>query len=189
MSPNPKRTLPSLSLPAGGPAEYAEPEAPVREAGSEPEPPIARPVPRVHTVHGESRIDEYHWLRNRDDPEVLAHLEAENRYTDSVMRHTEGLQERLYQELRGRIKEADLSVPDPRWTAGSTTRGPRPERSIRSSVAGATRRTRRKRCCWTSTSSPPGTPTSGWARSRSARTTGCSPIRWTPAGPSRSPSS
>jgi oligopeptidase B len=111
MSPNPKRTLPSLSLPAGGPAEYAEPEAPVRENGTEPEPPLARPVARVQTVHGESRIDEYHWLRNREDPEVLAHLEAENRYTDSVMRHTEGLQELLYQELRGRIKEADLSVP------------------------------------------------------------------------------
>ncbi len=111
MSPNPKRTLPSLSLPAGGAADYAEPEAPVRDSGSEPEPPIARPVARVQTVHGESRIDEYHWLRNREDPEVLAHLEAENRYTDSVMRHTEGLQELLYQELRGRIKEADLSVP------------------------------------------------------------------------------
>jgi oligopeptidase B len=70
-------------------------------------------VPRVQTVHGESRIDEYHWLRNREDPEVLAHLEAENRYTESVMRHTEGLQELLYQELRGRIKEADLSAPVP----------------------------------------------------------------------------
>ena len=112
MSPNQKRTLPSLSLPAGGPAEYAEPEVLVRETGAELEPPLARPVPRVQTVHGESRIDEYHWLRNREDPEVLAHLEAENRYTDSVMRHTETLQELLYQELRGRIKEADLSVPD-----------------------------------------------------------------------------
>jgi oligopeptidase B len=112
MSPDPKRTLPSLSSPAGGPAEYAELEAPALVAGSEPEPPMARPVPRVHTVHGESRIDEFQWLRNREDAEVLAHLEAENRYTDSVMRHTEELQELLYQELRGRIKEADLSVPD-----------------------------------------------------------------------------
>ncbi len=111
MSSNPKRTLPSLSVPVGGPAEYTEPEAQVAQAGVEPEPPFARPVARVHTVHGESRIDEYHWLRNREDPEVLAHLEAENRYTDSIMRHTEGLQEALYQELRGRIKEADLSVP------------------------------------------------------------------------------
>jgi oligopeptidase B len=111
MSPNPKRTVPSLSLPAGGSAGFAEPEVQAEGGGRKAEPPIARAVPRVHTVHGESRIDEYHWLRNRDDPEVLAHLEAENRYTDSVMGHTEGLQELLYQELRGRIKEADLSVP------------------------------------------------------------------------------
>ena len=112
MSPNPKRTLPSVSLPAGRPSEYAEAEAfPVAEV-TQPEPPLARAIPRVHTIHGETRIDEYHWMRDRDDPEVLAHLEAENRYTESVMRHTESLQELLYQEMRGRIKEADLSVPE-----------------------------------------------------------------------------
>jgi oligopeptidase B len=111
MSSNPNRTLPSLSLPAGGAADFTEPEVTGGASLNGAEPPIARQVPRVQTVHGESRIDEYHWLRNRDDPEVLAHLEAENRYTDSVMRDTEGLQELLYQELRGRIKEADLSVP------------------------------------------------------------------------------
>jgi oligopeptidase B len=112
MSPflNPERNLTSLPVPAGGPVEYTEVEVEVREAGL-PEPPRARSVPRVHTVHGESRIDEYFWLRNREDPEVLAHLEAENRYTERIMRHTESLQERLYQELRGRIKESDLSVP------------------------------------------------------------------------------
>jgi oligopeptidase B len=112
MSPNHKRTLPSIAPPAGGPAEYLDPDSRAGEA-REPAPPVARVVPRVQTVHGESRIDEYHWLRNREDPEVLAHLEAENRYTESVMRHTEGLQELLYQELRGRIKEADLSAPVP----------------------------------------------------------------------------
>lgn len=111
MSANPQRTVPSLSMPAGGPGAYAEVQPELHEAGSGPVAPLARSVPRVHTVHGESRIDEYHWLRNREDPEVLAHLEAENRYTAQVMRHTEGLQELLYQELRGRIKESDLSVP------------------------------------------------------------------------------
>jgi oligopeptidase B len=122
MSPNPKRTLPSLSIPAGGQAEFAEADGRVPAAG-EMEPPVARMVPRVHTIHGESRIDEYHWLRNRDDPEVLAYLEAENRYTRSVMGHTEPLQELLYQELRGRIKEADLSVPCPQdgWLYYSRT--------------------------------------------------------------------
>ena len=109
-SPNPERNLSSLPVPIGGPAEYTEVDAEVRE-DAPPEPPRARSAPRVHTVHGESRIDEYFWLRNREDPDVLAHLDAENRYTDRVMRHTESLQERLYQELRGRIKESDLSVP------------------------------------------------------------------------------
>jgi oligopeptidase B len=73
---------------------------------------VARIDPRETTLHGETRRDEYHWLRNRDDPETLAYLQAENRYTQSVMRHTEELQEQLYQELRGRIKETDLSVPE-----------------------------------------------------------------------------
>ena len=109
-SPNPERNLTALPLPAGGPAEYTEAAAEEREI-AEAEPPRARAVPHVHTIHGESRIDEYFWLRNREDPEVLAHLEAENRYTERLMRHTEALQERLYQELRGRIKESDLSVP------------------------------------------------------------------------------
>jgi oligopeptidase B len=111
MSPNPERNLTSLPVAAGGPAEYTEAESAERAEAGEAQPPAARTVPRVHTIHGESRIDEYFWLRNREDPEVLAHLEAENRYTERVMRHTEPLQELLYQELRGRIKEADLSVP------------------------------------------------------------------------------
>ena len=111
MSPNPERNLTSLPVAAGGPAEYTETETAEHTEAGEAQPPVARSVPRVHTVHGESRIDEYFWLRNREDPEVIAHLEAENRYTERVMRHTEPLQELLYQELRGRIKEADLSVP------------------------------------------------------------------------------
>src|SRR6267142_2385669 len=74
--------------------------------------PAARVVPRVETVHGETRIDDYFWLRDRTDPEVLAYLHAENHYTRAVMQHTEALQERLFQEMRGRIKETDLSVPE-----------------------------------------------------------------------------
>jgi oligopeptidase B len=75
-------------------------------------PPVARVERRAHTLHGETRIDEYFWLRDRSDPEVIAYLEAENRYTGAVMRHTDALQEQLYQEMRGRIKETDLSVPE-----------------------------------------------------------------------------
>jgi oligopeptidase B len=73
---------------------------------------MAPVIPRGETVHGELRVDDYFWLRDRSNPDVLAYLEAENRYTASVMRHTEGLQEQLYQEMRGRIKETDLSVPE-----------------------------------------------------------------------------
>jgi oligopeptidase B len=77
-----------------------------------PEPPAARAVPRVTTLHGDTRIDEYFWLRNREDPEVLAYLANENAYTDAVMRPTEALQESLYLEMRARIRETDLSVPE-----------------------------------------------------------------------------
>ena len=74
--------------------------------------PVARMRPRVEVIHGDTRVDHYYWLRDRADPEVMAYLEAENRHTEAAMRHTQGLQERLYQEMRGRIKEADLSVPE-----------------------------------------------------------------------------
>ncbi len=101
MSSNPTRAAPAAST---SPVRY-------QAAAAEPVPPVAPASPAVTTIHGESRIDEYAWLRDRDDPRVLAYLEAENAYTQSVMRRTEGLQERLYQEMRGRIKETDLSVP------------------------------------------------------------------------------
>ena len=56
-------------------------------------------------------MDNYFWLRDRTDPDVIAYLEAENRYTEAVMASTELLQETLYQEILGRIQETDLSVP------------------------------------------------------------------------------
>ncbi|HUR93873.1 MAG TPA: hypothetical protein VMY76_04790, partial [Gemmatimonadales bacterium] len=105
----PSRTLPDLAPPPG----LAIEEASRLCAGtSAPEPPVARAVPRTTTIHGDTRIDDYFWLRNREDPETLAYLEAENRYTQAVMRGTEVLQERLFAEMRGRIKETDLSVPE-----------------------------------------------------------------------------
>ena len=55
--------------------------------------------------------DNYYWLRERNNPEVIEYLEAENAYTDMVMKPTENLQETLYDEMLGRIKETDLSVP------------------------------------------------------------------------------
>jgi oligopeptidase B len=66
----------------------------------------------VHRVHSDIRVDEYAWLRDRDDPAVVAYLEEENRYTEAVMRPTEEVQQRLFEEMRARIKETDLSVPE-----------------------------------------------------------------------------
>jgi oligopeptidase B len=74
-------------------------------------PPVARVIPKIDTIHGDVLEDDYFWLRERANPEVMAYLEAENAYTAAGMRHTEALQERLYQEMLGRLKETDLSVP------------------------------------------------------------------------------
>jgi oligopeptidase B len=112
MSSNPHRTAAPILAPVENPLEYPQIEAVAPPAEELTSPPVARVVPRVATVHGQTRVDNYFWLRDRNDPEVVAYLEAENRYTGAVMRHTEGLQERLYQEMRGRIQETDLSVPE-----------------------------------------------------------------------------
>jgi oligopeptidase B len=74
-------------------------------------PPVAKVAPHRLEAHGDVRIDDYYWLRERDNPEVIAYLEAENAYTEAMMAHTEDLQESLYQEILGRIKQTDLSVP------------------------------------------------------------------------------
>lgn len=75
--------------------------------------PIAKKVPFEITTHGDTRIDNYYWLRDMDrkDPEIIAHLEAENAYTKQELAHTENLQNKLFDELKGRIKQTDESVP------------------------------------------------------------------------------
>ena len=80
-------------------------------ADSVPKPPLARREPVEHVLHGDRRVDHYGWLRHKESPEVIAYLEAENAYTDAVMKPTEGFQEKLYQEMLGRILQTDLSVP------------------------------------------------------------------------------
>ena len=112
MPSNHRRTVAAPVAPAGTQLDYPETEGVTASAGTLPLPPVARVEPRAHTLHGETRVDEYFWLRDRGDPEVTAYLEAENQYTATVMRHTETLQEQLYQEMRARIKETDLSVPE-----------------------------------------------------------------------------
>jgi len=64
-----------------------------------------------HVIHGDRRIDHYAWLRQKEDAEVTAYLEAENAYTDAILKPTEEFQEKLYQEMLGRIQQTDLSVP------------------------------------------------------------------------------
>lgn len=73
--------------------------------------PVAKIKPETVTLHGDSRVDNYAWLRDRDDPDVIAYLEAENAYTSSVMADTEALQAKLFEEMVGRIQETDLSAP------------------------------------------------------------------------------
>jgi oligopeptidase B len=76
-----------------------------------PSPPLARREPVETIVHGDRRVDHYAWLRHKENPEVLAYLEAENAYTDAILGPTEPFQEALYQEMLGRILQTDLSVP------------------------------------------------------------------------------
>lgn len=74
-------------------------------------PPVAKKIAKSDTLHGDVRIDNYFWLREKTNPEVIAYLEAENSYTESVMKPTEDFQAALYKEILGRIKQTDLSVP------------------------------------------------------------------------------
>ena len=76
-----------------------------------PPPPMAKKIPKTTTIHGESLVDNYFWLREKANPEVTSYLEAENAYTDSVMKPTEALQAALYKEMVGHIKETDDTVP------------------------------------------------------------------------------
>ena len=75
------------------------------------EAPVAKTEKKELTIHGHTRLDDYYWLNQRDNPEVIAYLEAENAYTKSLMKHTETLQEKLYNEMVGRIVQKDMSVP------------------------------------------------------------------------------
>jgi oligopeptidase B len=75
------------------------------------QPPIAKRIPTTHTIHGETRTDDYYWLREKDNPDVRAYLEAENAYTDALLAPLAKLRERLYTEMLARIKQTDLSAP------------------------------------------------------------------------------
>ncbi len=67
--------------------------------------------PRRLEKHGDVRVDDYYWLRERDNPEVRAYLEAENAYVREALAHTAAFEDRLFEEIKGRIKQTDMSVP------------------------------------------------------------------------------
>jgi oligopeptidase B len=103
-----------------------------------PGPPIAKrtPVERMH--HGHAVVDEYAWLRDRDDPDTIAYLEAENAWTEEQLAHTSSLQEGLFEEIRSRIQETDLSVPVRRrgwWYYSRTEEGKQYPISCRKQVS------------------------------------------------------
>lgn len=86
--------------------------------------PSRRPIKRL--LHGESFIDDYAWLRNREDPETIAYLESENEYTNSALQHLDELRETIFEEIRSRVLEDDTSAPAKRgqwWYASETSEG------------------------------------------------------------------
>jgi oligopeptidase B len=78
-----------------------------------PTPPHAARRPTVLSRHGDDRVDDWYWLRERDNPDVIAHLEAENAYADAVLAPTKALQERIFGEIKARVQETDTSAPIP----------------------------------------------------------------------------
>jgi oligopeptidase B len=78
---------------------------------SPPQPPVAARKPVAHLLHRDLRIDDYAWLREKENPAVIQHLQAENAYTDALLKPTEAFQESLYNEMLSRIQQTDLSVP------------------------------------------------------------------------------
>jgi len=74
-------------------------------------PPVVPQRPQVLEAHGDRRVDPYYWLRDKENPEVIAYLEAENAYADAAMADTAELRDRLYREIVGRVQETDYSAP------------------------------------------------------------------------------
>jgi len=76
-----------------------------------PQPPMAEKKPKITRIHGETLVDDYFWLREKANPQVLEHLKAEDAYAEALMKPTEPLQERLYKEMLSHIKQTDANVP------------------------------------------------------------------------------
>jgi oligopeptidase B len=97
-----------LALPLLALSAWVQAESPQKQAVV---PPKAARVPKVLEAHGETRVDDYFWMNDRNDPNVVAYLEAENAYAAAVLKPTLGLQAKLYEEMAGRLKPNEESVP------------------------------------------------------------------------------
>lgn len=80
-------------------------------AQSDMTPPVAKKKPKTLDIHGYKLVDDYFWLREKKDPEVIKYLEEENAYTDAVMKPHEGFVDSLYKEMLAKIKQTDMSLP------------------------------------------------------------------------------
>ncbi|HWK82533.1 MAG TPA: S9 family peptidase [Caldimonas sp.] len=108
-----------------------------------PSPPVAPREAKDVSVHGERRIDDYFWMRDRDDPRTLPYLEAENAYADAWFAPYAALKEKLYQEMFGRIQQDDDSVPYRKgdwWYSTRTFKGEQYAHHVRRRAVGADRR-------------------------------------------------
>src|SRR5258706_15953445 len=76
--------------------------------GSPPQPPVAKKIPKTTRIHDETCVDDYFWLREKDNPAVIEYLKAENAYADAKMEPTKGFRQALYKEMLARIKESDV---------------------------------------------------------------------------------
>jgi oligopeptidase B len=107
-------TLPALVLAAVIPAGILTmAQTQTNGTAAPPAPPVAKKVPRTAEVHGVKLSDDYFWMRDKKNPEVIAYLEAENAYTDAMTNGAAELRERLYKEMLARVKETDTNVPWP----------------------------------------------------------------------------
>lgn len=110
--------------------------------------PIALKRPHEIRQHGSTRIDNYYWMRDKNDPETMKHLRAESDYLDEIMQHTKPLQEKLFTEMKARIKEDDSTVPEKEADI-YITRAKNRANNIQSFAASWNRSKRRRKSCLT----------------------------------------
>ena len=107
----PSRHLPSLALLVSVALSGAATSLAHAQQPAELPPPVAPKRPHTTNIHGRTLSDDYFWLRQKGDSGVLAHLRAESTYTAAVMKPTEALQKKIYDEMLARIKQTDVSAP------------------------------------------------------------------------------